>query len=792
MNSSSSNSFHLNVRNRWPGFRWRGLELRPDGALQLCSLPVLDGDLPDQFPATGAPSGPAGIAVDSFGNVYFSVPSEDKVLRIDACDGSLAAFPCVGGSGDAPTQFRSPRGLLVPKHRAALFVADSGNHRVQIFDLSTSQLLGIWGEASGPTPGTEPGQFDTPWTLASDNDGNVYIVDYGNHRVQKFDATGQIVPSFAENIRRAQPDLHPADIAIATEQDRVSIFILDDVNRVVVVFDPEGNALVARDNGTGTTLSVKLDAVSRPLGLAVAGPKVFIGDNGAQRIVQFQRTRSHDPRHPDECEYEVAGDAIGYSGLVTALALDQKGGLLAHSGTTARPLRLSLNKGYGKSGFFWSDAISAGAAKVQWHSVHAQAESQSNEARLRLYVSAGQKPDSEPSVDESARNPFADVKWRPRLGPPDPFLNIDEVFIWKPAASSNSVREEPTPYLWVGGFLSGDGTVTPVVSQLRVEFNHPSYLEHLPAIYRPPHGRGTSGGDVTMAGAASLALDSQVSSASKRNFLLRFLSLFEGTFGEVEDEIGALAKLFDVAAVPRQYLPWLATWFALELDEVWKEPLQREAIAQAFAQAGRRGTAEGLRGSLRAFVGIDAVIEEPVLNAAWWVLPGSETAGGNCECSPSTARGASAAGDGDSVLGFTTMLAAAPPQGAVVGASATLDGSHLISGEDYGVPLFEEVAHQVSVFVYRGQLRCEHTEATVRSVIEREKPAHVAYQLCVVEPRMRIGFQARVGVDAVIAGIVLPGQLNEDFALDTNSALGPHAEQPKQSWGRVGFLKVAS
>ena len=36
-------------------------------------------------------------------------------------------------------------------------------------------------------------------------------------------------------------------------------------------------------------------------------------------------------------------------------------------------------------------------------------------------------------------------------------------------------------------------------------------------------------------------------------------------------------------------------------------------------------------------------------------------------------------------------------------------------------------------------------------MIEREKPAHTAYHLCVIEPRMRVGSQARIGVDAIIA-----------------------------------------
>ena len=98
------------------------------------------------------------------------------------------------------------------------------------------------------------------------------------------------------------------------------------------------------------------------------------------------------------------------------------------------------------------------------------------------------------------------------------------------------------------------------------------------------------------------------------------------------------------------------------------------------------------------------------------------------------------------------MLAGAHPQGAVVGSTATLDHSHLITGEQYGAPLFEDVAHQFTVQIYRSQLKCAGTLEAVRAVIEREKPAHTDYHLCIIEPRLRAGFQARVGIDAVVAG----------------------------------------
>ena len=63
---------------------------------------------------------------------------------------------------------------------------------------------------------------------------------------------------------------------------------------------------------------------------------------------------------------------------------------------------------------------------------------------------------------------------------------------------------------------------------------------------------------------------------------------------------------------------------------------RREILARIFEYYGKRGTAEGLREALRLFAGIDAQIDEPILHASWWALPG--TAEACCdECAASAA-----------------------------------------------------------------------------------------------------------------------------------------------------------
>jgi hypothetical protein len=97
------------------------------------------------------------------------------------------------------------------------------------------------------------------------------------------------------------------------------------------------------------------------------------------------------------------------------------------------------------------------------------------------------------------------------------------------------------------------------------------------------------------------------------------------------------------------------------------------------------------------------------------------------------------------------MLAPAHLQGAVPGSSATFDQAHLSRGDRPGAPLFEDLAHRFCVQVYRAELNRPGALADVRAVLDREKPAHTSYHLCVIEARMRVGIQARVGIDAIVA-----------------------------------------
>jgi streptogramin lyase len=87
------------------------------------------------------------------------------------------------GAGDR--QFINPRGVMVDAD-GNIYVADSNNHRIQ--------KLGPDGAFKWSTPGTTPGagdrQFNNPQGVAVDTQGNIYVLDTNNHRIQKLAPDG--------------------------------------------------------------------------------------------------------------------------------------------------------------------------------------------------------------------------------------------------------------------------------------------------------------------------------------------------------------------------------------------------------------------------------------------------------------------------------------------------------------------------------------------------------------------------------------------------------------------------
>ena len=128
---------------------------------------------------------PYGIAVDPTNNHIVVTANND--LTIFTSTGSAIVTYGYGLSGSSVGQFNSPRGVAVAQN-GNIYVVDSGNNRVEVFNSALS-CVNQWGGS-----GNGNGQFINPVDIALDNGGSaaasVYVVDQGNQRIEKFTNTG--------------------------------------------------------------------------------------------------------------------------------------------------------------------------------------------------------------------------------------------------------------------------------------------------------------------------------------------------------------------------------------------------------------------------------------------------------------------------------------------------------------------------------------------------------------------------------------------------------------------------
>ncbi len=174
------------------------------------------------------------------------------------------------------------RGLTVAPD-GTLYVADSAQHCIWHLH-SKGDLLGTWGQY-----GSGEGQFNEPWGVATDAQGNVYVADTWNHRIQKFTATGEYLSSWGQlgQVRAYDPTgqgmfYGPRGLAVGPEGQ---VYVTDSGNKRVQVFDAQGT--FRQEFGGPGGLPGQLD---EPIGIALnAAGEIFIADTWNRRVQVFTK-----------------------------------------------------------------------------------------------------------------------------------------------------------------------------------------------------------------------------------------------------------------------------------------------------------------------------------------------------------------------------------------------------------------------------------------------------------------------------------------------------------------------
>jgi DNA-binding beta-propeller fold protein YncE len=174
-----------------------------------------------------------GLAIDDADHLFVSDSVANRVLAFDPQYHVLASI----NEGMV-----SPAGLAIDNENRFLYVCDTELDQVLVYDADPPfKLLRKIGTAGKDHTLTEPGQFSRPTNAAVDADGNLYVSDTFNDRVEIFDADGNFIRAFGKPGDGPGYFARPKGIAIDSDGH---VWVADTVQDRIQVFTPEGRLLL--------------------------------------------------------------------------------------------------------------------------------------------------------------------------------------------------------------------------------------------------------------------------------------------------------------------------------------------------------------------------------------------------------------------------------------------------------------------------------------------------------------------------------------------------------------------
>jgi uncharacterized protein (TIGR03663 family) len=257
----------------------------------------------------------------------------------------------LGPAGANRGQFNLPRGIAQDS-AGNFYVVDTQNQRVQKFDKDGNWLtsFGSKGEGDGQFKPYDDNATGTgPGGVAVDGQGNVYVADTWNHRIQKFDANGKFLLKWGSFISLADPNsandaqkdskfYGPRGVAVGPDGN---VYVTDTGNKRVVIFDANGKYLRQISSGLNSTnVNAAFNQpgqMNEPIGVAVdAQGNVYVADSLNKRIQKF------DGQGKPVAQWPVPGE--GWSPgpyLEPFLAVDAQGNVYATAPTGKNVLKFS-------------------------------------------------------------------------------------------------------------------------------------------------------------------------------------------------------------------------------------------------------------------------------------------------------------------------------------------------------------------------------------------------------------------------------------------------------------------
>lgn len=533
------------------------------------------------------------FAVAECSQLYILDDATPAIWIYDTDEKSIEKIDCIGALFKKPTSITYAAGTL--------YVADTAAEQ-RIYGLAEVNWQIRFAIGDSPkNPSFPLLQPFAPIDLAGDSDRNLFALDENNLAILKFNEAARLIDVFGQSELK---DKAPSSIALS--RDGI-LYVLDPVNQHVWRFPTRssgpivGSVLIDFKN---PSVSKSLPTEFTPSGFAVdSSGTLYVGDKG---------TGTEDDRfiRKFDSDGKYRGVVEDFRGAVDQLVVDLNNSIFVFPaekknkiiGLQHKARFAQFEDGSLVKGLYVSLALDSTDAGTIWHKVSSERTLPGNtQVQISFFASDDKKLKIGDKYQDFDKFLIATAKLdvTTEVGRTEKqvsLADLNELDWSRPVVkSSEALIAAEGRYIWARIDLIGTEQSSPSVHSLRVDYPRISYLRYLPAVYQEDE--------------------------RSRDFLERFLSLFEMFFAGIETQVDHISRYFDPDSnsAKGEFLRWLSTWLAISVDNNWDDAKLRRLVKRASQIYKYRGTRAAIEEMIEIFTGdVPLIVEHNQTSCAAW------------------------------------------------------------------------------------------------------------------------------------------------------------------------------